>query len=215
MRRFGLLRRKGGNYQTSLGEPEKSLPKAKRGKAIKEKALVFHTDWTAEEVDIEINNGKALVKYGEPIGDKEFIIDQVRPFIIKSKGRFGSNKLLYLLKWDKLRPCNFVLETNGAGNPNDYIEVDFKPNGGEVRQTLAPFTPEFGQQRGEFKDITPDIMRQTYDLRFLKHMKKYATEGGGRKFSLGSGRGVIMAITFGVVFLITFLFSYSYLGGFG
>lgn len=191
----------------------------KQGSPIKEKALIFHTDWTAEERDIEVFNGIGLVKYGEPVGDKEFVLDQCRPVIVNQPMGFlgkPQRKMLYLLKWDKLRPCSMFLDqTYTDGNGSDFIEVGFKPNGGEIRETLAPFDIKFGGQDGHFKDMTPDKLRQTYDLRFLKHMKKYATEETKKKFSLGSGKGLIAAILFGVVFLITFLFSYSYLGGFG
>jgi hypothetical protein len=176
-----------------------------------EKALIFHTDWTAEEVDIEINNGKGLIKYGEPIGDKEFILDQVRPFVIKGSGFMSKNKLLYLLKWDKVRPANFTVEPTMNDN---YMEVGFKSNGNEYRETLAPFNPSFGEQRGDFKDMTPDMIRQSFDLRFLQHLKRYSTEEGSR-FKLGKGKGLIAAILFITVFGLTTLASYAYLGGFG
>lgn len=178
-----------------------------------ERALIFHTDYSCEEVDIEIYNGRGIVKYGEPVGDKEFILDQVRPFIVKGQGMFGKNKILYLLKHDKLRPCNFVVEPT---NDKNYIEVGFQANGSEVRETLAPFNPTFGEQRGEFKDITPDKLRQTFDLSFMKHLKRYAIDGGGGGFlKIGKGKGVIALILFVVIFAITTLVSYQMLGGFG
>jgi len=215
MRKFGILPTKDKNSESASKKQEKSSEKKKieKGKSVKEQALIFHTDWTAEEKEIEIYNGKALVKYEEPIGDKEFIIDQCRPILVKGGGLFGGNKLLYLLKWDKLRPCGFELRKDLAQD-SDYAEISINPNGSEIRETLAPFNPTFGTQTGHFKDITPDVLRQTYDMRFLKHMKKYAGDEG-KGFSLGKGKGIFMLLIFGVVFLISFLYSYSYLGGFG
>lgn len=220
MKRFGFLRRGGNELPTTSEQSDnasKKLPRVKKGSPIKEKALIFHTDFTAEERDIEIYNGIGLIKYGEPIGDKEFIIDQCRPIIVNQEGGFfgkKGRKMLYLLKWDRLKPCSMIIDHKNP-NGSDYIEVGFQPNGNEIRETLAPFDVGFGQQKGEFKDITPDIMRQTYDLRFLKHMKKYATEEPKKRFGFGSGKGVMALIIFVAVFLCTFLFSYSYLGGFG
>lgn len=183
-----------------------------KGRGVVERALIFHTDWTAEEVDIEIYNGKGLVRYGDPVGDKEFVLDQVKPFIIKGNGFLSKNKLLYLLKWDKVRPANYTIEPTRS---KDYIEVDFQPNGNEYRETLAPFNPSFGEQRGDFKDMTPDMIRQTFDLSFLRHLKKYSTEDSGGRFKLGKGKGVIAVILFVTVFALTTLTSYFYLGGFG
>lgn len=203
MRKFGFLQRRDKNSQNVYQGQETSLPKSRKGRGVIEKALVFHTDWTAEELDVEINDGKGK------IGDKEFVLDQVRPFIIKGSGLFSKNKILYLLKWDKVKPCNYYLED--SFNPN-YIEVGFKPNGNEMRQTLAPFDIKFGSQTGPYRDITPEILRSTFDQRYLAHMKKYSTEGSGG-FKLGKGKGVIALILFILVFGVTTFISYSYLGG--
>lgn len=172
---------------------------------MKEKALIFHTDWTAELKDIKINDGKALIKYKEPIGDKEFIVDQCRPVILKGEGLFNKNHVLYMLKWDKLRPMNLTLKQ--TNEDDGFVEVGFKNNGNEVRETIVPFIPDFGVQTGEFKDITPDLLRQTYDLRFLKHMKKYASEEK-KGISFGSGKGIMIALIGIIAFVLIFLFLY-------
>ncbi len=216
MRKFGILPTKEKTSESASQKSQKSSEKkikVEKGKAIKEKALIFHTDWTAEEKDIEIYNGKATVKYDDPIGDKEFIIDQYRPIIVKGSGMFGGNKIMYLLKWDKLRPCGFEVKKDLAKD-NDYAEIGITPIGTEIRETLAPFNPVFGMQTGDYKDITPDVLRQTADFRFLQHLKKYSTDDK-KGFSLGKGKGLFMILLFGVIFLISFLYSYSYLGGFG
>jgi hypothetical protein len=212
MKKFGLLQKREEDLGIVADKSQQlSKQKAKKGKGVSETALIFSTDWTAEEKDIEIYDGKALVKFNDPIGEKEFIIDQCRPILVKGKGLFGKNKLLYMLKWDKLRPCDFEVSKQLADG-NEYIEVGFKPNGNEYRETLMPFNPAFGMQAGDYKDITPDILRQTYDLRFLKHLKNYA--GDEKKKLNMSGRTIFLIGIFLFVFILVFIYGYYFYGGF-
>jgi hypothetical protein len=133
-----------------------------------EKGILLSTDFTAEEVKFEVKDGKAV------IGDKEFIVDRVHPINLKKK-RMGRTRItpFYLLKWDKIEPANVQLvEVEEDGKR--YAEI--AP--ANVLRTLEVVFPE--KEEG---DVLPEMLRETHDMRYMKHLKKYAGEGkGGRKF---------------------------------
>ena len=134
-----------------------------------ERGILLHTDYTAEEVKFEIKDGKAV------IDDKEFIVDRVQPINLKKK-RFGRTRItpFYLLKWDKIEPANIQLvEVEEDGKR--YAEI--AP--ANVLRTLEVVFPE--KEEG---DVLPEMLRETHDMRYMKHLKKYAGEGtGGKKFA--------------------------------
>lgn len=131
-----------------------------------ERGILLHTDFTAEEVKFEVIDGKAV------IGDKEFIVDRVQPINLKKK-RLGRTRItpFYLLKWDKIEPANIQLvEVEEDGKR--YAEI--AP--ANVLRTLEVVFPEKGEE-----DVLPEMLRETHDMRYMKHLKKYAGEGGGGK----------------------------------
>jgi hypothetical protein len=134
-----------------------------------EKGILFHTDFTAEEVKFEVKDGKTV------INDKEFIIDRVQPIDLKKK-RMGRtvHTPFYILKWDKVEPVNIQLvevELDGQR----YAEV--QP--ANAIKTLEVVFPEKSEG-----DVLPEMLRETHDMRYMKHLKKYAGDGaGGKKFA--------------------------------
>jgi hypothetical protein len=134
-----------------------------------ERGILFHTDFTAEEVKFEIKDGKTT------IGDKEFIVDRVQPINLKKK-RLGRTRHtpFYILKWDKIEPMNLQLvETEVDGQR--YAEVQEA----NVVKTLEVAFPD--KDEG---DILPEMLKETHDMRYMKHLKKYAGEGvSGKKFA--------------------------------
>ena len=143
-----------------------------------EEAIILMTDFTAEKKKINIKDGKAIVD------DKEFILDRVMPFMIK-QSRLGRTtiKPFYILKWDKAEAAHFtVTETEVDGE--QYAELKDK----YVLKSVEPaFPPK------EKDEILPHYLRETFDMRFLKHMKKYATDG---KAGMGFKRWMLIPIAF-------------------
>ena len=130
-----------------------------------EEGILMHTDYTAEKVKFDIKDGKTI------INDKEFIIDRVQPITLKKK-RLGRTKHtpFYILKWDKVEPAHIqVVETEVDGQL--YDEIVAAP----ILKSLEVVFPD--KEKG---DILPEMLRETHDMRYMKHLKKYASEGGGR-----------------------------------
>lgn len=143
-----------------------------------EEALILHTDFMAERKKIDIKDGKTV------IDDKEFIVDRVQPFMIRQR-RLGRTtiKPFYILKWDKAEAAHFVIdETEIDGD--QYAELKDK----YVLKSVEPAFPTKDKD-----DVLPHYLRETFDMRFLKHMKKYATDG---KSGMGFKRWMLIPIAF-------------------
>jgi len=131
-----------------------------------DRGILLHSDFTAEEVKFEVKDGKAV------IGDKEFIVDRIHPINLVKK-RMGRTRItpFYLLKWDKIEPANVQLvEVEEDGKR--YAEL--AP--ANILRTLEVVFPEKGEE-----DVLPEMLRETHDMRYMKHLKKYAGDGGGGK----------------------------------
>jgi hypothetical protein len=156
-------------------------------------ALLFHTDFMAEKKKIEIKDGKVV------IDDKEFLVDRVKPFMMMTK-RLGrvSIKPIYLLKWDKIEPAPYEMtETEIDGETYAELKDKF------VIKSLDVVFPEKGE-----KDVLPHYLRETHDMRYLKHMKKYATDGkGGGRFQFQ--RWMLIPIAFLISGGMMFLLNYA------
>jgi hypothetical protein len=129
-----------------------------------EEGILLSTDFTGEKVKFEVKDGKAV------INDKEFIVDRVQPINLKTK-RLGREKItpFYILKWDKIEPANIELvETEVDGHR--YAEI--AP--ANILRTLEVTFPEQTEDT-----VLPEMLRTTHDMRYMKHLKKYAGEGAG------------------------------------
>lgn len=123
--------------------------------------LLFHTNYIAEKKKFDIKDGKAV------IDDKEFIVDRVQPFILLKKRFFVTKAVpLYLLKWDKIEPIKYVV-TERKLDKDEYVEI-------EEKGTLKTLEVEFPEKREG--DVLPFYLRETHDMRYLKHMKTYASD---------------------------------------
>jgi len=162
-----------------------------------EKAILLHTDFMGEEKKIEIKDGKAV------IDDKEFIMDRATPFLIKTK-RLGRTilKPLYIMKWDKVEPVQYTLGEREIDG-DEYAELEQK---GLLKTLEIKFPPK------DESDILPHYLRETHDMRYLRHMKKYATEGQG-KIGFGFKRWMLIPIAFLISGGIMFALNYFHVFG--
>jgi excinuclease UvrABC nuclease subunit len=129
-----------------------------------DKGILLHTDFTGEEVKFDVKDGKTV------INDKEFIVDRIKPINLKSK-RLGREKItpFYILKWSKIEPANIQL-VEREEDGHKYAEVV----SANILQTLEVTFPENGEDT-----VLPEMLRETHDMRYMKHLKKYAGEGAG------------------------------------
>jgi hypothetical protein len=157
-----------------------------------EEALIMYTDFTGEKKKIDIKDGKCV------IDDKEFLVDRARPIMIKSR-RLGktSIKPFYFLKWDKIEPAHFVVYEREIDGEK-YAELKDK----YMIKSIEPAFPEKDE-----KDVLPHMIRETFDMRFLKNMKKYATEGkgGGLQFKRWMLIPLAFLLSGGTMFLLYYL----------
>lgn len=152
-----------------------------------DRALLLDTEFTAKLVKVKVKDGKGIVKDGK--AEKEFILDRARPFLLKS--RLGT-KRLYILKWDSLEPLNFDVRTKTIEyvNPETNEKIQIK------RKELVPINPE--EVKFKREKVIPEVLRQTADLRFLKHMKKYAE--GKPPIEIGF-IPIILSLIFGAILM--------------
>jgi hypothetical protein len=91
---------------------------------------------------------------------------------------FGAEPL-YLLKWNSVKPVGFqVTEKYGTYRDDKGNEINI------VTKDLEPIDPKFDDKT----NILPELLRTTFESRYLRSMKKYA-EGGG-----GLGRGFVFIL---------------------
>ena len=136
----------------------------RKGIIMAEEGILLHTDFTGEKVKFEVKDGKAVIK------DKEFIVDRIKPINLKSK-RLGREKItpFYILKWSAIEPANIQLVD---------VEVDGKmyseAKTSNILKTLEVTFPDPTEDT-----VLPEMLRETHDMRYMKHLKKYAGEGAG------------------------------------
>jgi hypothetical protein len=163
------------------------------------KQLLFDSDFTAEYKGEDIKDGSITI-------DKlEFMVGKAKPLLVKKKGflsRFlgTSATPLYLLKWNILLPAHFkVDEKKGKLNVlkdkiqsedlkkdiEKKIEKDKSLGDREfVFRELVPMDVEFPVNKPDEKGnyLTPEMLRSTVDMRFLKGLKDYAAPKGKKNF---------------------------------
>jgi hypothetical protein len=148
-----------------------------------EEGLLFTTEFTAEKVKFNIVDGKAI------IDNKEFIFDRVQPITLKET-RLGRKryKPFYILKWDKIEPANIIVDQFVADD--EYMRVSENGTGLIVKSLDIAF-PEKGEG-----DILPEMLKETHDMRYMKHLKKYSAEGAGGGKKLGFQRWMLIPVAF-------------------
>lgn len=121
---------------------------------------VFDTDFTSRRFNTKIENGKIQ------IGDKEWIVDGVRPFA--TRGPMGTIRPHYLLKWNSLTPLEFKVEEgeqsftdNNTGQTHKFVHKELVPLVQDEKKGLG-----FAQSK-----ILPQTLQLTTDMRFLKNLK--------------------------------------------
>jgi hypothetical protein len=144
----------------------------------------------AEKRKIDIKDGKTV------IDDKEFIVDRVQPFMLRQR-RLGRTtiKPLYFLKWDKAEAAHFVVEETEIDGEK-YAELKDK----YVLKSIEPAFPT-----KEKDEVLPHYLRETFDMRFLKHMKKYQTGAGPDMKGILTFAAILMVLL-GAGFLIYYFF---------
>ena len=148
---------------------------------MKEKFLVFKTDFTAEMVSSKVKDGKTV------IGNKEFEVDKTRPFTLKTA--FG-NRVFYLLKWNSLYPMTFAVKEDVKTYRDDTgKELQVKT------QELVSVEPEFYEKGGA--GYSPEMLKTTTDVRFLKGFRAYAGEGRDWKNILSWVLGITIFLAAG------------------
>jgi hypothetical protein len=142
--------------------------------------MLFHTDYVAEKVKFDVKDGKAI------IDNKEFIIDRTTPILLKET-RLGRTRFkpFYLMKWNQIEPANLQV-VDIEPNSEEYAEL--AQNSFPVIRTLEVIFPEKGEG-----DVLPEMLRETHDMRYMKHLKKYASEGaGGGRFKFKFSRWMVV-----------------------
>jgi len=171
------------------------------------KALLLDTDFIGEIRNTKVKDGRIR------IDNKEFRVDKSRPIILKSG--FFAKKPLYILKWDSLIPAEYKLKetvvspadiekftveipdekgmNNFIGKNNGMDSEQIKKKMEEMYdikkyhlRSLEPLSTEFYKTK-----ITPSVLTETADMRFIKSMKKYIDKRG---FEFGNIIFIIMII---------------------
>jgi hypothetical protein len=183
--------------------------------------MLFDTDFQTEIVDKEIKDGFVTIE------EKEFFVDNAIPFMIKKEGLFGrffgGFTPLYILKWNVIIPVGFQL-TSGRMKLHEMINnlqdenlkeelsktIKVRPEDAEKTveiRTIESLDIKFPENDPEKKVISPELLKSTVDMRFLKNFKKYAGgESGG-----GMNKRKLLDILFiaGIGFFIFFAIGFS------
>lgn len=166
---------------------------------MRNKFLIFDTNHHAEFCTKEVKDGKIT------INDKEWVVDKAKPLLIPKGGflsRFFGDSImpLYLLKWNILLPVDFEIQSKKM----KYDEMLSLVKDEELKEKLSNLAKEdvkvkdstwelktldamdvkFPRADAKENDfaITPEFLKSTSDMRFLKNMKNYAS-GEGTKFN--------------------------------
>lgn len=127
---------------------------------MKAKFLIFHTNYDAELVTAKIKKGFARIR------DMEFPVSNVKHFNIKTL--FGTQPL-YIFKWNSIYPVEFDVKEE-----EEAVYVDEK--GREIkliREELVPIEEIKFRESGK---LTPELIRDITEIRFLRTMKRYVEE---------------------------------------
>lgn len=156
-------------------------------------AIIFDTDFTAMIKVLKVKNGKVAYK------DKEWYVDRTKPMTLQSA--FGSNRPLYLLKWNTVIPMDFDVtnKTTTLVNPETGENLLLTEKNLKIIDN-----PEWVHDK---KLPPPEALKMTADMRFLKQMKLGKEKQG---FDIGSALPYIIAVGVAGLGMLFFLQS----GGF-
>lgn len=166
---------------------------------MKVRAIVLLTEYGGEIVDASINDeGKVIV------GKNEFDVSNVKPMLLKNtKGRLfkrTSIKPHFLMKTSTILPMMLK---------SDEKKIKFNKNCPKcgnivatypaVKKTIVPLDDKTYKTK-----LTPSMLRDMGDLRFLKQMKKYS-EPKKMEFDRSIISRILMgiAVAIGVLYVIT------------
>jgi hypothetical protein len=158
--------------------------------------LLFDTDFTAQLVRKNIKNGKVVLK------DGEHIVDKTKPLILQSG--LGTRPL-YLVKWNSIYPMTFELQEKTTVL-RDEAGKEFKL----ISKELIPVKTEFYEKGGA--GYSPEILKTTQDVRFLKGLGKYSEGGRDMRTTMTWVLGIVIFIA--AAFLIGQLLLGGGFGGF-
>ena len=206
----------------------------------KAKVLFFDTDYTAEIKDVEIKNGNIIIDNDtehivddiQPMIMKSGLISNTPLYICKWN-------TLVPIRFQTVTKRMTADEAEKFAEDNDFVKIEHitkpKKRKGWLRnkiknrnQNLYPTskveyqTPTMYEFRklesiktdlGKIK-ITPALLKETNELRFLKNMKKYAS--GGKDSGEGISKTKVIAIAIGsMIFGVVFMFIALYSMGIG
>lgn len=201
----------------------------------KGKVLFFDTDYTAEFKDVEIKGGNIIVD-----NNTEHIIDNTTPIILKTGIISNSPlyickwNTLVPIQFKTVRKKMTPEEAETFAENNDFVRIEHinqqTKGKGWLRRKLKERKNYYPTTNVEYKTpsmyeyrklemvdidlekikISPALLKETNDLRFLKNMKKYAmgkdADGGG----MSKGKVIALSIgsmVFGIVFIVILLAS--------
>jgi len=158
-------------------------------------ALLLDTDFIGEMKDIDICDGKVV------IDDKEFFVEGVKPIAIKKRRGF---KPFFIFKWDVLTPAKFIKKEERISSASILSKFKLKKgkvleNSDYIFKRLVNLSPEFDDKKYK---VTPQLLKDTADMRFLKNMKKYTEEGVKKKMGLNP---IIMTFVFAIGMLAMYM----------
>jgi len=182
------------------------------------RVLILDTDYSGEIKKCKVKDGNIIV------GDKEFIVDGIRPFRVKSA--FNTDDL-YFCKWDTLVASDFEvkeeeidrndlekkLKKEGySENEINYLKKEIEKHEKKHNQVirrflykkLQPIEPKWVKTR------LPSLLRDTADMRFLRIMRGYAE---GKTFGMSMGNiWKVGILAFIIIFLGMFVVSVALKG---
>jgi hypothetical protein len=199
------------------------------------KIFLFNTDFNGYIDNAELNNGHIF--YDFETEDKQKILyewdaSKMQSINLFQKSLLGASYIpLYFVKWDEIVPLNFqvnqeekkmskeefdkllsrgYLDNGGNGKiPKKFKES--RPTSVNVRKrTLVtePLDLNFSGKAKMGKNyITPELLRSTADMRFIKSMKEASLMGTKKRFKLGSMGFILLAVAFIVGFILYGLFT--------
>lgn len=184
---------------------------------MKSKFLVFETNHHAQYMNEEVKDGSVS------IGEKEWFVDKAKPILLAKKGFFSrwfggeSFSPLYFLKWNILLPVDWeykekkvkfnellasVKDEETRKKLEEISKEDDKVKDSTwMIKELVPVSvlfPKADAKEDEFA-VTPEFIKSTADMRFLKNMKNYA---GGESSKFNKKRLMDILFIGGMILLV-------------
>lgn len=155
-----------------------------------------------------LDNGSIFYENNE--SKYEFPVADAKPIMFNKKSLFGGLSPMYFVKWDELIPVNFEFYEKKEDILDEEIEkirkqIMEKENTklDKIKEKIRPekknlirksiFTPvpinmnfsgalKMKGSDGKIRTVTPEMLRSTTDMRFLKSMKEASMMTGKKAF---------------------------------